>query len=349
MSRPEPPFRRRARAAPGLAVLALAAAGGCASYTPVPIATPPRAQPMYEAAAEFRYSSAGPVTLSAPLDSTRHHDVHALSFESAGDIDATGNRVQARYFRGRLPGARKLVVVLPIWGTSRYPPSRISQGYARRSRGDAHVIWVQGNTMLFPWDALASTESEAEFVELAQLGAKRFRATVVDMRRLVDWAESRAEIDAGRIAFVGFSMSALVTATLLGNDDRVDTGVLMMGAARYADVFASCGDRAAEVREHVMSEYGWTLDEYRGFFEGLFGPADPLRFSGRYDPSKILLFDARFDDCMPVSARDALWRVMGEPRRITLWLRHRSAFYSLTPLGLNFSRRRIYRFLDRVL
>jgi hypothetical protein len=29
--------------------------------------------------------------------------------------------------------------------------------------------------------------------------------------------------------------------------------------------------------------------------------------------------------------------------------RHRRAFYSLTPLGLNYARRKIYRFLDDVL
>lgn len=329
------------------AALATASAAGCASYV---APAPGRGVPdTFEAAPEFRYTIPGPVTLSAPIASTRHHDVLELSFASAGINGAPDNRVEALYYKSRSPGARKLVVVLPIWGKSDYPPSRISQGYARRSKGAAHVIWVQANTKLFPWDALGSTESEAEFVRLARASTERFRATVVDMRRLVDWTETRSEIDAERIGFVGFSMGALVAATLVGNDDRVDTAVLMMGAAHYADVFAHCGDRAADVRGHVMREYGWSPTEYRDFFDGLFAPADPVRFAGRYDPSRLLLFEARFDDCMPLEARDALWEAAGRPARITLWLRHRSAFYSLTPLGLNFSRRRIYGFLDRVL
>jgi hypothetical protein len=52
---------------------------------------------------------------------------------------------------------------------------------------------------------------------------------------------------------------------------------------------------------------------------------------------------------MPESSRAALWEVTGHPERITMLYKHRTAFYSLTPLGLNFTRRKIYRFLDRAL
>ncbi len=61
------------------------------------------------------------------------------------------------------------------------------------------------------------------------------------------------------------------------------------------------------------------------------------------------MIDAMFDDCMPESARAALWDLTGHPKRITMLYRHRSSFYTLTPLGLNFARRQIYRFLDHKL
>jgi cephalosporin-C deacetylase-like acetyl esterase len=192
-------------------------------------------------------------------------------------------------------------------------------------------------------------KTEAEFVAMAHDSAERYRASVIDMRRLIDWAETRPEIDASRIGFVGFSMSALVTATLLGNEPRVKAAVLMMGAANYADIFATCHDRAGEVRDHVIKTFGWSLDQYREFFRGIFGPADPTKFSGHYAPEKILMIDAMFDDCMPESSRAALWEVAGHPKRITMLYKHRTSFYSLTPLGLNFARRKIYHFLDDAL
>jgi hypothetical protein len=239
--------------------------------------------------------------------------------------------------------------VMPIWGTSTYPPAKISSGYARRAGRDTQVIWIYGTAPLFPWTELSTVSTEDGFVALARDSAERYRSSVVDMRRLVDWAETRPEIDSSRIAFVGFSMSALVTATLLGNDSRIAAAVLMMGAANYHDIFATCHDRAGEVREHAMTAFGWSLERYREFFRDLFGPADPTRFAGHYDPDKILMIDAMFDDCMPESSRAALWEVTGHPERITLLYKHRGAFYSLTPLGLNYSRRKIYRFLDHAL
>jgi hypothetical protein len=333
------------------ALLALACSG-CALHIHRNQAPPPgfKYTAPRSAAPEFQVKDAYPVTLSAmPLATTRHHDVLQLSFPSSGHNGHPDNLVEGQYFRSHGAGPKKLVIVMPIWGTSDYPPEKISSGYAAHDGEDTHVIWIYGTAPMFPWTELSSVPTEDGFVALAKDSAERYRSAVVDMRRLLDWAETQPEIDASRIAFVGFSMSALVTATLLGNEPRIAAAVIMMGAANFADVFSTCGNRAGEVRDHVMRSFGWSVERYRMFFQGLFGPADPMRFPGHYDPDHILMIDAMFDDCMPESARAALWEVTGHPERITLLFRHRSAFYSLTPLGLNFSRRRIYAFLDHAL
>ncbi len=305
--------------------------------------------PPQSAVSPFDSFERNPVVLSEPFDETRTHEIVHLSFESSGRNGHPRNLVEGRYFRSKGVGRKSLVVVLPIWGTSTYPPAKISEGYARHAGHDTHVIWIYGDAPIFPWDELSTVPTEEGFRAMARDSVERYRASVVDMRRLVDWAAQQAEIDSTRIAFVGFSMSALVTATLLANEPRVAGGVLMMGAARFADVFAFCRNRAGEVREHALRSFGWTADEYREFFKGLFDPADPARFIGRYDPNEILMIDAMFDDCMPESSRAALWEITGHPQRVTFLYRHRSAFYSLTPLGLNVSRRKIYRFLDETI
>jgi len=307
-------------------------------YEPPQSATPP-----------FDSFERTPVELSEPFDEMRTHEIVRLSFRSSGRNGHPRNLVEGQYFRSKGPGRKSLVVVLPIWGTSSYPPAKISYGYARHAGQDAHVIWIYGDAPLFPWGELSSAPTEEGFRAMARDSAERYRAAVVDMRRLVEWAAEQPEIDPTRIAFVGFSMSALVTATLLANEPRVASGVLMMGAARFADVFAFCRNRAGEVRDHALRSFGWTVEEYREFFKMLFDPADPTRFVGRYDPNEILMIDAMFDDCMPESSRAALWEITGHPRRVTFLYRHRSAFYSLTPLGLNVSRRKIYRFLDETI
>jgi hypothetical protein len=326
------------------------ACSGCALHVVRDPEPPPGFQhTAHPAAAPFDVYERHPVELSEPFDRTATHDLVRIEFRSSGRNGHPQNIVEGQYFRSRGRGSKPLVVVMPIWGTSSYPPAKISQGYARRAGEDAHVIWIYGNAPVFPWPALRSAPTEEGFVAMAHDSVERYRAAVVDMRRLVDWAGTQPEIDAARIAFVGFSMSALVTATLLANEPRVAGGVLMMGAANFADIFTICGNRAGEVRDHVLRNFGWTVDRYHDFFAELFAPADPVRFAGRYAPDRILMIDAMFDDCMPESSRATLWELTGHPRRVTFLYRHRSAFYSLTPLGLNVSRRKIYRFLDETL
>src|SRR5690606_6836377 len=207
-------------------------------------------------AANPLFSPSGPpeIDISPPVDETRFHEIVDLELKSSGSHGGPDGIVEATYFRSKSPGAKKLVIVLPIWGTSDYPPSRISRGYARKSRGDADIIWVLGNYPLFPWSGLSSTSSEEQFVEMAKASAERYRSAVVDLRLLLDWAETQPNIDSSRIAMVGFSMGALVTATVMGNAPRVAAGVLMMGAADFAEVFTACGNRAGEVRRHVLAE-----------------------------------------------------------------------------------------------
>jgi dienelactone hydrolase len=305
--------------------------------------------PDFSAYPEFDYVPAGAVRLEPTEEALKYHDVWQMEFESSGRNGHPENLVHARLYRSRTPGPKKVVVVLPIWGSSEYPPRHIARGYANRSQGAAHIIWLSGETPVFPWDTLSTTASEQEFIAQAQDSAERYRSAVVDIRRLVDWAETQPDLDAGRIALVGFSMSALVAATALGNDSRIDTAVLMMGGAHLADIFATCSKRVADVREHVLSEHGWTLEGYRNFFAELFDPADPIRYAGRYDPQRVLMIDAKFDDCMPSTSRETLWDALGRPERITLAYSHRTAFYSITPIGFNVLRRKIYRFLERAL
>ncbi len=122
----------------------------------------------------------------------------------------------------------------------------------------------------------------------------------------------------------------------VGHELQGDDGVV------HVDEIQPPGDAGA-VRAHVKGTFGCSLTQYRDFFQGLFGPADPVLYPGRYNPDKILMIDALFDDCMPESSRAALWESTGHPERITLLYRHRRAFYSMTPLGLHYSQRKIYQ------
>jgi hypothetical protein len=215
------------------------------------------------------------------------------------------------------------------------------------SGGSAHVLHVHGERYLVNWEELAETNDEDEFLDVFREGIDHQRVTMIDIQRLVDWAEQRPEIDADRVALVGFSFAAAVGGGILTQEPRFKTAVLVMGGAEIHKIIAYCaGQRLSAVREKAAREFGWSAEDLEGLLEPIMRGVDPATYPDRVDPRKILIVDAIRDDCMAESCRETLWESLGRPERLTMKYDHKRAFYSITPLGLNWLRYRIWEFLE---
>ena len=302
-----------------------------------------------EAYREFDYR-VGPIQMdNHDLGERGPYTTKRLAFPSHGDNGQEGNLVTIQYYKSTLPGKKKLVIVLPIWGSYTYPSRKITKGLIERFEGRVNVMNMLGEGYLLDWDAVAQATDEASFTRAARRNAERLRTAVIDIRRLLDWVETQPEIDQERIALVGFSLGAVIAGGLTNLDDRISTAVLVMGSAHPEELLAHCPGRPGDAREAVLARFGWTVEEYEARMDELFGFLDPENFALRVDPSQVLMFDAHHDDCMPRTARDALWEAMGRPERISLLYRHKRAFLAMTPLGSNYVPKTIYNFLDRAL
>ena len=279
---------------------------------------------------------------------TRTHTAHEVVWQSFGDNGQPGLQVTAEYFQSNLPGIHPLVIVLPLWGTYTYPPQKIAEGIRDRDP-DTQVLRVLGERYLFDWDELAtSPDPETLRTRSAQM-SERVRVTVIDVRRILDWATHRPEIDPERIAVVGFSMSAVVGGLLLGADDRVRSAALVMGGADLHDIIAQCNGPFEHVRDEILARFQWTQDQYHEVVEDTWSWLNPTQFPARIDAGRILMFDAQRDECMPQHARDDFWETLGRPERISFHYGHKKSFLAMTPLGFNYMRRQIYRFLEATL
>lgn len=282
-------------------------------------------------------------------DETDTYRVRQLSFPSMGENGQDGNLVTARYYQSKLPGRKKLVMVLPIWASYTYPSRVISEGVLERSRGDTNVMMILGEKDLIDWPALREAPDESTFLNLMKRMAERLRTTVIDIRRLVDWAETQPDIDSRRIGVIGFSIGAMVAGAALVGEPRIAAGVLVMGGANPHEIFANCQWEPGAVRESALKRFGWTKDRYQAVLQSIFAPVNPARFPGAVDPRRVIIFDSYYDTCIPESSRQALWNAMGRPERISFLYDHRWSFLSMTPLGLNYMRREIYQFLGKTL
>jgi dienelactone hydrolase len=330
-------------------LLAAVALVGCAARIHVPfVPADERAgpRPVRAAPSEFDYIDSLPHPAYVITAEDAAYKTLSLAFPSAGDNGQAGNLVTARYYRSKSSGAKPLVIVLPIWGIHTYPSNAISAGLREHSGGRINVLQIDGERPLLDWDAVGNIRTEAEFFDLLDQMIDRFVSTVIDIRRVVDWAQTRPDVDPQRIALIGFSMGALVASVAMANEPRLGAGVLVMGGADPHDILAACNHEIARGREHVLEQLDWSLDEYRNQLAKALARINPARFAGMVDPRRVLIIEAAADTCMPQAARERLWQAMGRPERIAYLYDHRVSFLAMTFLGGNDLQKQIYRFLD---
>jgi pimeloyl-ACP methyl ester carboxylesterase len=299
----------------------------------------------------YEYEAEVPESIPVPQSRQRleGYEVSRIRFPSSEVNGQPGNMVTARYLRSTSEStrAKPLLIVLPIWATHTFPPTVISNGYALHSEGQANVLWMDGDGALFDWFRLAGIKDETAFDAEVTESVERFRAVAVDARRLIDWAETRPEIDSSRIAIIGFSMGAMVAANIAGNEPRVGTTVLVMGAADPGKVMANCGMIVGYMRNSVKKNFGWSQQQFQQYFSDKLSNGNPARWQGRYRTESTLIIEAGRDECMPQDTRMALRTATGEPERVVIDYNHWQSFLALTPVGAETLSRDIYSFLDR--
>jgi len=332
------------------ALSAIASVAGCASYvhTPyLPADAPVRSALVRVAAGEFDYMDHWPDPRHPIVEEGRDYRVRSFAFASVGENGQEGNLVTGRYYQGKDPGPKPLVIVLPVWGVHSYPSETISAGLRERASGAVNVLQIIGEELLFDWPAVGESASEAAFYRTLDAMVARFVATVIDIRRIVDWAETRPEADPDRIALIGFSIGAVIASVALANEPRLAAGVLVMGGADPHAILTACGREIAETRERVLAQLDWSLERLEGVLEVRLAKINPACYADTVDPARVLIIEAGADSCVPQSARDRLWQAFGRPERIAYRYDHRTAFLAMTLLGGYDLQRQVYQFLDR--
>ena len=273
--------------------------------------------------------------------------VRFIRFASFGDNGQEGNLVTGRYHESKRSGRKPLVIIAPIPAGHTYPAVKMTAYLKAHSQGGVNIFNMDGKKNLVDWAGLAEVPDEAGFLALLDKSAERELMTIIDIRRTIDWAEARPEIDSQRIALMGFSQGGMIAASAAVQERRVAATVLVMAGALVHQAIVRCDlERSEGMKSKAFEEFGWTPDELESRIESRFRAVEPSGYPGRVDPSTVLIVEAAKDDCIPESGREALWETMGRPQRILLNYKHKQAFLSMTPLRLMWLRHRFWDFLQ---
>lgn len=351
----EMPQRRRSRpwafqmgvAFPVLSLLPVICivGAGCISQTHTPYRGNPASRPLRASFGERPQRPPSRIS-TVPGEGTRTHAVLRL-YRPRPCGDSSETELGALAYLSRTPGAKRWVVVLPIWGSSTYPSQKIVRWVIEGAHGEnTNVLWIQGPVGLVRFAALKEAATEAEFMAEVARTASCIDATAEDVLTFVDWILEQPGTDPRRIGIVGFSLGGVVASLVMGREPRFAAGVFVMAGGHLDEILAYCKWDESDVREHARVAFGWTPDELETAIKAPLSVVDPVLVAGNIDPADVLFIDSGYDGCVPRSARDDLWRALGEPERVTLGYDHKNSFLTMTFLGFDVTTRRIVAFLD---
>lgn len=157
--------------------------------------------------------------------------------------------------------------------------------------------------------------------------------TIIDLRRAIDYLETRPEIDASRIGYVGGSMGGIMGALFAGVDERVKVPVLLVGGADWikmielshiapAEEFKKILNLPLAEQKKVLKEKipGIILNNYKQLnlktlIEEI-APADPIYFADKISPRPLLMQNGLFDELVPPPTNQLLFDLAKEPKHI---------------------------------
>ncbi|MCM4164218.1 MULTISPECIES: alpha/beta hydrolase [unclassified Arenibacter] len=130
--------------------------------------------------------------------------------------------------------------------------------------------------------------------------------TVFDLRRAVDFIETRKELDAQRIGYYGISLGGITGTIFCGIEDRIKVPIVALAGGQLNLLYE---------REAITKE----AKDFVSLIE-------PLNFVKQIAPRPLLMLNAKNDEIVPPLMSTLLYKAAKEPKEI-IWYdsKHRDA------------------------
>jgi dienelactone hydrolase len=297
---------------------------------------------------------ASPATLERQgISADGRYETYALTLPA---VEANGQGqlpASVQYLKTTTPGRKKLVIVVPIYGSITFASKMMARHLIEGQKQDTNVLLILDANEIFDGEIEQApiVMTEAELLQRVQRCVTRFRNAVISIRRLIDWAETEDEIDAARIGVVGFSIGASVANVAMGVDARIAAGAFVLPSTKLHEILAyGRVPRWQESIDRVRANLKLTPGEFAQKVEPILRAIDPIHFSQSIDPTRVLLIEAAQDSYVPAEARQLHWEALGRPRLIRIDYDHKVALLlSMTFLSRHFTARAIAEFFDETL
>lgn len=280
----------------------------CALGLGLILATPLLAQPVLDLRDPVPAIAFRDWVEEADLEASKEYTV---DFPSAYSTAHENNNVVPlrAFIPKKLSGPAPVVLILHYWGARDIKVERSLAGRLAE-RGIASVV------MTLPYHLTRAPMGTRSGQLAIQPDPEKLKATMIqatqDVKRAVDFIQSRKELDGSRIGIVGTSLGALVTALAYGVEPRLTHAAFVLGGADLAEIMWS-SSLVVDARDSLRRQ-GYTFERLRAELT----PVEPLTYLHSRRDSSAFVVSGKYDTIIPASTTQALIAAFQSPKTLSL-------------------------------
>lgn len=266
------------------------------AQTVAPYTLPPPADPAEALRLDFyKYDPALPLNaVLAPLDSTDYWTRQSLTYDSVHDQRVTAILALPKNYAAPYPA------VILVHGSGGHKDTSYikamstdlcRQGYATLSI----------DTQYHGGRAKPGRSGEIHMPD-SYVMRDAWVQSVIDVRRAVDYLQSRPDIDAPKIGYLGFSQGAMLGSVVVGVEGRIGAFCLAVPGGGFNDIVRHI-DQYPVLKAHWPIQ---TTPDVMTRIEDITNITDPIHYIGRIGPRALLIIVAKYDEIIPPEASTAL-------------------------------------------
>lgn len=245
----------------------------------------------------FRYDHDLPLNASlSPLDTTPTGVRYSLTYESVHD-----QRVTAI-----------LAMPLPSKFTAPYPAVLLLHG----SGGNKDSSYIKASAELLNSVGYAALSIDSQyagarkrpdrsndiFLPNSYTERDAWVQTVIDLRRAVDYLQTRKDINSHRLGYLGFSQGAMVGSVFGGVEKRVGVFCLAVPGGALLQVIK-------HIDRYPVLKAQWPIKitpEVMKIVRNVTQITDPIHYIGGISPRPLFIITAKYDEIIPAESSAAL-------------------------------------------
>ncbi|MDD5590378.1 MAG: alpha/beta hydrolase [Dehalococcoidales bacterium] len=249
---------------------------------------------------------------------TGRSERYLVSFPPAGtNPDESKNALYGEYLRPYGNNLPLAILVHGLGDRSVIPMKLLARELADQGIASFILYLITHSSRTLPVDRPLSDDEWFE----------NYRTSVIDVRHVLDWMETREEVAKGKAGIVGLSFGGFISAIAMGIDHRINSGVLIISGGNLEKIgmrsrvlsrkwdfhrseaeFATQQQRYHRYLDEVV-EKGWeqVAPPERSFL------VDAMTYAHYLRNRPLLMINGRWDEIIPKEATLDFWESAGRP------------------------------------